>query len=225
MWFDDRPGPGVSVDGGSAGADSVDNRPLRYRTSSPPWADQTLVELASRVGGPVILGAVRSTTAGIPNGVPFIHPFVTGQLAGTHNGWISGFRSDVARRLVSELSDDAFAELDGMSDSAVLFGLAADAYRAGADLVAAAREATDRAGKVVLSTGQSATLTLVLADHTGVAAVNAAVDRQANSLYVHDAGDHRFLASEPMDPGLPWQPIKPGAAVLLTPTRLDTNPS
>ena len=154
-----------------------------------------------------------------------MHPFVSGGLAGTHNGWVSDFRSRVARPLMAELSDQAFAEVVGASDTAVLFGLASDAHRAGADLVGAAREATNRTIKVCQSLGATATLTLVLADHTGIGLVNAAFGRPANSLYVIARDDGSFgLASEPLDPAEDWTPVPEGGAALLTPTSLDTYP-
>ncbi|MGI9018216.1 MAG: class II glutamine amidotransferase [Euzebya sp.] len=210
VWFDE----------GSANAEP-DHRPLRYRTQLPPWGDQTLVELAPRMTSRIILAAVRSSTAGIPQGQAFVHPFVAGNLAGTHNGWISDFRPRVARPLMARLSDDSFGMLDGMSDANVLFLLAADAYRDGATLIDAARHATDVAAKVCAELGATATLTLALADHTGVAVMNAACGRPANSLYVHDGGDHRLVASEPLDPRLDWDPVGDGAGVAITPTSME----
>ncbi|MEE8601829.1 class II glutamine amidotransferase [Euzebya tangerina] len=214
VWFDHRPDP----------TGAVDPRPLRYRTTAPPWADSQLLDLAPRLGGPVMLGAVRSATAGIGHGTTFVHPFVAGELAGTHNGWISGFRQHVARDLVAELSDEAFSTLDVIGDSAVLFLLAADAHRAGAGLVQAAEEATDRAAKIVRAAGQTARLTLALADHTGIAVVNAVVEEQANSLYVHRAEDHTYVASEPLDPRLSWRRVAAGEAVDVSRAEQEPNP-
>lgn len=210
-WFDDVPGP----DG------LIDLRPLRYRTQLPPWGDQTLVELAPRLHSRLILAAVRSTTAGIPNGAAFVHPFTAGDLAGTHNGWISDFRTDVARRLLAQVSDESFALLEGMSDAHLLFLLAVDAHRAGASLVDAAREATDITTKVCADVGATATLTLALADHTGIGVVNAAVGRPANSLYAHQSDAARMFASEPLDPALDWAPVPGGGTVLLTPESME----
>ena len=211
VWFD-PPGPD--------GAPPADARPLRYRTQLPPWGDQTLVELSPRLSSTVMLGSVRSTTAGIPQGQAFVHPFTSGDLAGTHNGWISNYRRAVARRLLAEVSDETFGELDGMSDANALFLLAVDAYRAGAPLLDAAREATARAAEVTAAAGETATLTLALADRTGVAAVNAATGRPANSLYVRAHEGAHLLASEPLDDDPSWTRVGEGDGVLLTPTQL-----
>lgn len=207
-WFDEH-------------AAGPEHAALRYRSQLPPWGDQNLIELSRRLTGRVILAAVRSTTLGIPQGQAFVHPFAVGSLAGTHNGWISDYRTRVARPLLAEVSDETFAELEGNSDSALLFLLALDAHRAGATLVEAARQATDIAAKVCAAHGATATLTLVLADHTGIAAVNQAVGRPANSLYVRSDGGRQWLASEPLDPRLPWQPVPQGSAAVLTPTALE----
>lgn len=193
----------------------VDRRPLRYRTQLPPWGDQTLVELAPRLHSRVVVAAIRSATAGIPQGHPFVHPFVVDELAGTHNGWIEGFRRHVARPLLAHLSDETFATLDGMSDANALFLLAVDAYRQGAGLLDAARHATETAAAITAAVDQNATLTLVLADHTGVAAVNEAVGHTAHSLYVHRGSDRTYLASEPLDHDLEWQPVAQGDGVLV----------
>lgn len=217
----------VNVDGtGVVWFDDGDPRPLRYRTQLPPWGDQTLVELAPRLRSHIILGAVRSTTPGMPQGDAFVHPFSAEDLAGTHNGWISDYRSRVARALTAELTDDAFGLLDAMSDASVVFLLALDAYRAGAGLLGAAIQATEITAKVTAAAGCTATLTLALADHTGVAAVNAAVGRPANSLYVAEDGradtsTAYLLGSEPLDPALDWVPVADGRTALLTPLALE----
>jgi gamma-glutamyl hercynylcysteine S-oxide hydrolase len=217
----------VNVDGtGVVWFDEHDPQPLRYRTQLPPWGDQTLVELAPRLRSHIILAAVRSTTPGLPQGTAFVHPFSADGLAGTHNGWISDFRTRVSRPLIAELSDDAFALADALSDSSVLFLLALDAYRAGTGLLGAAVKATEIAAAVTAAAGCTATLTLVLADHTGVAAVNAAVGRPANSLYVAEDGrgegrSAHLLGSEPLDPTLDWVPVPDGRTALLTPLALE----
>ncbi|WP_108666818.1 class II glutamine amidotransferase [Euzebya rosea] len=213
----------VNVDGtGVAWFDGGDHEPLLYRTVQPPWSDANLPTLSRRLRGDVILAAVRSTTPGLPQGPSFVHPFTSGGLAGTHNGWIADFRATVARPLMAELSDRAFAELPGPSDTAVLFGLAADAHRGGASVLEAAEEATARTEKACRSLGVTATLTLVLADATGVAAVNAAAGRPANTLYVAtDTDGAHLLASEPLDPALDWVPVTEGGRAHLTPTNLE----
>lgn len=214
VWFDDRP----------VGLEAPDPRPLRYRTAQPPWADTTLRELAPRLHSQIVLGAVRSATPGIPLGQAFVHPFTADAMAGTHNGWISHFRSRLARPLLAQVSDAAFATLDGMSDSAVLFLLALDARRAGASLLDAARRATDVTIAMCERLGATATLTLVLAEHDRVVAVNAATGRPANSLYLAtDTAGRRWLASEPSDPGLDWQVVPPGGAATITPTSAEVH--
>jgi gamma-glutamyl hercynylcysteine S-oxide hydrolase len=207
VWFEDPGG---------------DPRPLRYRTQAPPWGDQALVELAPRLRSPIVLGAVRSTTPGLPNGTAFVHPFTAGGLAGTHNGYIDHYRARVARPLLAEVSDEAIGLLEGNTDAAALFLLAADGYAAGEGLLGAAVRATGIAARVCERVGATATLTLVLADAGGVAAVNAAVGRPANSLYTAegrvegDAAEARWLASEPLDPSLDWTPVPDGGTATLT---------
>lgn len=206
-WFSP---PGATAEAGvTPGA-----APLSYRTALPPWSDPNLPDLSARMTAEVVLAAVRSTTPGIPQGAAFVHPFTSGELAGTHNGWISDFRSRVARPLMAELSDEAFAEVHGLSDASVLFLLAADAHRAGATLLEAAREAVGRTTKVCEAVGATATLTLALADAEGVAVLNAAHDREANSLYAtDDLAGGLGIASEPLDRDGGWTAVPGGGAV------------
>lgn len=212
----------VNVDGtGVAWFDDDDPAPLCYRSELPPWSDPNLPGLAPRLRSHLVLAAVRSTTPGMPQGAAFVHPFTAGGLAGTHNGWIGDFAARVARPLVAELSDEAFAQLTGLSDAYVLFLLAADAHASGASAPEAARHATDVAAKVCEAVGATATLTLVVADARGIAAVNAAVGRPANSLYVRDDGAERLLSSEPADDRDGWQPVPPGGAAELTTDHLE----
>ena len=214
--------PGAEADGGVG----ADGQALSYRTAAPPWSDANLAGLSTRLTSHVVLAAVRATTPGIPQGAAFVHPFTSGDLAGTHNGWVSDFRSRVARPLMAEVSDATFGELTGMSDANVLFLLAVDAHRAGATLREAAEEATRRTIKVCEAQGATATLTLALADPTGVVVVNAAHGRQANSLYAcPDLAGGIGIASEPLDPALDWTPVPDGGAVTALHPDPDTSTS
>lgn len=216
----------LNVDGTAvAWFDPGDARPLLYRTDKPSWADPNLLGLAPRLHSHQIVAAVRSATPGMPHGVPFVHPFVVDGLAGTHNGFVADFGSVAAAPLLAQVAERSIRHLPGLTDSAILFLLALDAHRAGATPLQAARQATDRAIKACLAVDTSATLTLVLADHTGIAAVNAATGRPANSLYARPHADGGgVLASEPLDDLDGWMPVGEGAAVTLTPTTCEIHP-
>ena len=97
--------------------------PLRYVTDKSPWADPNLSDLAPVLSGTPLLAAVRSATPGISHGSQNVAPFVSGDLAAVHNGWIGGFRDGVGRSLLSTLSDTRFSEISSMNDSQALFQL------------------------------------------------------------------------------------------------------
>ena len=206
----------VNVDGtGVAWWDGTDPRPLSYRTVQPPWADANLPGLARRLHGEVVLAAVRSASPGMPIGVTATHPFVVDGVAGTHNGRIDGFREHVAAPLLARLGTAWAGRLEIVTDASVLVMLAAAAVADGATPAVAAQTAVAAAAEACAATGQWATLTLVLATHEGVVAVNAAHDRPANSLYVAQRGAASWLASEPLDDVGGWIPVPQGATAVL----------
>jgi gamma-glutamyl hercynylcysteine S-oxide hydrolase len=207
----------INVDGtGVAWWDGEDPRPLRYRTDRPPWADENLRGLASRLGATVQLAAIRSATPGIPYGQVFAHPFVHGGVAGTHNGRIGGFRACVARPLLARLPDHLFSAFEGMSDSLALFLLAvAELERNPAGgLVGAVRAALVATTEECRRAGTTAILNLALADASGVVISRMGYKEPGSSLYVLRDGARwpsaNLIASEPLDHDPGWGPVPDG---------------
>ncbi|MGH8899490.1 MAG: ergothioneine biosynthesis protein EgtC [Egibacteraceae bacterium] len=204
----------INVDGtGVAWWDGEDPRPLRYRTDRPPWADENLRGLASRLVGTVQLAAVRSATPGIPHGQVFAHPFAHGGVAGAHNGWISAFRAHVARSLLARLPDHLFGAFDGMSDSLALFLLAVTEleHNPADGLVGALRAALAATAEECRRAGATAVLNLALADARGVAIARTGYKEPGSSLYVlRDSArwpSASLAASEPLDDDPGWAPV------------------
>ena len=207
----------INVDGtGVAWWDGADSVPLRYRTDRPPWSDENLAGLAPRISAGVQLAAVRSATRGIPYGTPFVHPFVVGELAGTHNGWIKPFRERTARPLLARLPDHLFCRFVGMSDTLAVILLAAAEYERSRDLVGALRAALRVVAEECHRTGASAMLNVALADVSTVAVSRCGVGALGNSLYTISRGGH-YVVSEPLwdDPG--WVPVPDDRIAVLTP--------
>lgn len=211
----------VNVDGtGVAWWRDGDETPLSYITDKPPWADPNLPGLARKLEGRTVLAAVRSATPGLAFGPANVAPFVSGNLAAVHNGWIGGFRSAVGRRLLQRLSDERHAELLAMNDSLALFLLVlqhldnaaeasvADAVSATIELVAGE---VDRAG-------EAATLNLVVASAAEIVAARTSAGAPVNSLYVRRTDHAGWVASEPLDPDDAWEAVPEHSLVTLTAT-------
>lgn len=209
----------VNMDGtGVAWWPEGSSRPLRYVTAGPPWSDPNLPNLARHLVGAPVLAAVRSATPGMPYGPDNVAPFVDGDLAGCHNGWIGGFKGGLGRRLSLALSDERFGRLAAVNDSLVLFSLVAQLYedRPGSDLADSVAETIEDVAKEVVAAGERAPLNLVVASQGQVVATRTSVDFGVNSLYVREDGQGVWLASEPLDNVGEWSPVPEGSLAELT---------
>lgn len=191
----------VNVDGtGVAWWHGDDPAPLRYVTLAPPWADANLPSLAGRLTGRTILAAVRGATPGIGFGTDLVAPFVRDGLAFTHNGWIGGFREQVAPTLLRALPDDLVAASSAVSDSTVLFAtVLAHRRRHDGELVPAVTGALRAVAAACRTARQTATLNVVVTDGTETVATRISCGLPGNSLHLHRRSDRVDIASEPLD--------------------------
>lgn len=93
-----------------------------YKTTDPAWCDLNLLELAECVESDIILGHVRAASPGSVVSRQNCHPFRFGRLVFQHNGHIEQF-STIKRRMVAQLTDEAFSSILGNTDSEVMFAL------------------------------------------------------------------------------------------------------
>lgn len=199
-------GAHVNVDGtGVAWWPEPDQEPVRFVTDSPPWADDNLADLASKISAPVQIAAVRSATPGIPFGPANVAPFTRGDLALAHNGRIEGFRGAVGQHLIGALEPDVFADLFTINDSRALFLHVSQRFEAGASLRDATLETLDLIGKILADSGGDASLNIVVGDGRRMVATRYSIDAPQNSLYWLASADGVTVASEPLDEDPDWQ--------------------
>jgi predicted glutamine amidotransferase len=103
-WYGAGEGPGV------------------YRNIAPAWGDANLRELAAHIESPLFLAHVRATT-GTAIQETNCHPFRHGRWLFVHNGVVAGFHA-MRRDLMLAVDPALFAEIEGSTDSEVLFHLA-----------------------------------------------------------------------------------------------------
>ena len=103
-WYADEPCPGV------------------YRSTEPAWNDRNLRELSRLARSRRVFAHIRATT-GTAVQQSNCHPFRHDEWLWMHNGLISGFPT-IKRELAMAVDPDLFAQLEGSTDSEMLFFLA-----------------------------------------------------------------------------------------------------
>ncbi len=103
-WYGSRETPGV------------------FRSTEPAWNDRNLRDLAAHVSSPRVFAHIR---AAIGSSVQQTncHPFRHGRWLWMHNGYLDGFRA-MKRDLAMAVDPDLFAEIEGSTDTEMLFHLA-----------------------------------------------------------------------------------------------------
>jgi predicted glutamine amidotransferase len=96
--------------------------PAVYRSVAPAWADANLRELAAHIESPLFLAHVRAAI-GSPVQQSNCHPFRRGRWLFVHNGYLGGFRA-VRRELMLAVDPERFPEVEGSTDTEVVFHLA-----------------------------------------------------------------------------------------------------
>ena len=103
-WYGTGDGPGV------------------FHSVSPAWGDANLRSLAAHIASPLVLAHVRATS-GTAVQETNCHPFRHGRWLFVHNGVVADFPL-LRRDLALAIAPERFADLQGSTDSEVLFLLA-----------------------------------------------------------------------------------------------------
>lgn len=163
--------------------------PVRTRTLTPAWSNRNLLSFAPVTFSSCILAHVRAASPGLPVADMNCHPFISGPYAFCHNGSIGDFQAR-KRGLLATLSDEAFAGIEGSTDSEILFALFLDRIRSrrtgdrGRDMAEALAAVCRR---VADHEGEPSYLNLCVTDGLRVAATRFSTDPDGkmSSLYSH----------------------------------------
>jgi predicted glutamine amidotransferase len=93
-----------------------------FRSIEPAWNDQNLRELAGHVTSPLFFAHIRAAIGSAVQQTN-CHPFRYGHWLWMHNGYIGGF-AKIKRDLVLAIDESLFPEIQGQTDTEVLFYLA-----------------------------------------------------------------------------------------------------
>lgn len=216
--------------------------PCVYRSVTPAWNDSNLRDLASHIASPLFLAHVRATT-GTAVQQANCHPFRHGRWLFVHNGVLAGFPA-MRRDLVLEVDPSLFPEIEGTTDSEVLFhlaltfGLEDDALPALERAVGFVEETADRHGVAF-----PVQMTLGVSDGERLFGVRYSSEHRSRTLFVSTdapalrelhpdnprlqglSDEDRVVVSEPLGdlPGA-WQEVPESTAVIVQPGADETRP-
>jgi len=112
----------VNGDGFGVGWYGERETPGLFRSIEPAWNDRNLRDLSAHTRSPRVFAHIRAAI-GSPVQQTNCHPFRNGRWLWMHNGFIDGFRA-MKRDLALAMDPDLFADLEGTTDSEMLFYLA-----------------------------------------------------------------------------------------------------
>jgi glutamine amidotransferase len=176
--------------------------PLRYSTVKPIWEDSEFAQESRALESGAILAAARLASPGATIVATGNAPFLSGRWLCSLNGAVKDFHQGIGDRLRERVSARRLAEIEGDSDSEVLFALTLDRLDAGTAPADALASVVDD-----VLTITKARLNLVLTDGRTLAAT-----RVGNSLFAHEA----LVSSEPVDDGGAWCDVPDRSLVIAT---------
>jgi glutamine amidotransferase len=109
-------------DGFGVGWYGAPDTPGVFRSIDPAWNDRNLRELSSHISSPRVFAHIRAAI-GSPVQQTNCHPFRHGRWLWMHNGFIDGFHV-MKRDLALSVDPDRFADIEGTTDTEMLFFLA-----------------------------------------------------------------------------------------------------
>ena len=218
-------------DGFGLGWYGLGGEPGVYRSVAPAWNDANLRHLSAHIESPLFLVHVRAAI-GSPIQQTNCHPFRRGNWLFVHNGFVAGFHA-LRRDLMLAIDPDLFADVEGSTDSEVVFylaltlGLEQDPIGALERTVGVIEETAERHGVT-----DAVQASFGVSDGTCLWAVRYATGGSARSLFasadvasikrLHPENprfqemddEDRLIVSEPFSdlPGL-WQEIPQATAV------------
>jgi len=206
---------GVHGDGGGLGWYGNQECPGLYRNPGPAWGDPNLRDLTSQIESRLFFAHVRAST-GAPNTFVNCHPFRKSNWLFMHNGQIGDFPL-VQRQLEQSLDDQNYADIEGTTDSELLFALLVSngLYEQPEKAI---RQTLGEVAAICEEKGASSSFraTFAVANGDEIWATRWSTDAYAPSLYQRVQESNVLLASEPLDNETSdWQEIAPNSLVKL----------
>jgi len=173
------------------------DEPALFRSIVPAWGDENLLELAAEIRSPLFLAHVRAGT-GTPVQQTNCHPFRYRNWLFVHNGYVADYEV-LRRELLLAVRPDLFTNIEGSTDSELLFHLALTFGLAEDPIAGLARMAgfVETAAAAAGVTDPALQMTVGVSDGTRLYAARYASGTEVNTLFVsEDVGSLRMLYPE-----------------------------
>lgn len=222
-------------------------KPAVFKAVTPAWNNRNLANISRVTESPALLAHVRAASSPrLAVTRTNCHPFVSDRFSFAHNGRLGGF-FEIKRRIAETLSDEAFDEIEGSTDSEYLFGMLGDNLRAAdsadpAEAMASALESTISQAVALRgeeSAEETTVLNMIITDGRCAAAsrFTTGAPSTAESLYTHSGKRYAFrngqpchlaegqgncsvlVASEPLSDDEGWTPVPPNHIVTVRENR------
>ncbi len=228
-----HPRAGVSTtngDGFGIGWYSAGKSPGLYKDIRPAWNDRNLRDLATQIESSLFLAHVRAAT-GTAVQRTNCHPFRHGRWLFMHNGTVEEFRK-VKRDLVLEVASEFYGEIEGSTDSEIMFFLALT-FGLDDDPIGAVERMAGLVERIGEAKGIEHPLQMSLGftDGESLIAVRYSTERRSRSLFNSKSveclkqlnpefdrfsEDARAIVSEPLtDLGDYWEEVPESTAVVV----------
>ena len=212
------------------------DEPAVFRSITPAWNNRNLHNLARVIGSSCILAHVRAATQSSGVNEANCHPFRYRKYLCMHNGDVGNFYK-VRRRLLESVSDEAFSNVFGSTDSEHFFAVIIDELlkkevNGVMELATALDTAIQRVVNIVNTHGGGEPCYLNVAVSDGV---NAVISRYTNdseylpeTLYYYLGhlyesceqdqlgSDAVVVSSERLTEDANWQPVPPNHLIVLS---------
>ena len=199
----------LNADGFGVGWYNLDRDPLPYlyRNTLPIWNDDNVSEIGRYIESSCYLGYVRSATSSSSIAMNNCQPFKHQNLMFVHNGFIDDFRQTLYRPIRKQLSDTAYQNIEGTTDSEHIFALIVDELERDRQLTLqqALKNTILNLAQMAQDNNLELSANIVLTDGKQLAACRYANRKQCPSLYyIKDDGEYSdavVIASEPLFEG------------------------
>lgn len=221
---------------------TLSEEPAMFKSVSPAWSNNNLLELSKIIESPCILAHVRAATQSLSVSEANCHPFKWKKYAFMHNGDIGGFPI-IRRHILNSLSDSIFAQVRGTTDSEHFFAMFLEEIikrdhmepwdKIPSAMMSAIREVISLAKKYAPE--ERSYMNMVVSDGHYSLAVRFTTDdpQYADSLYLNlgkqyvceeglcrmlDPGEHEktvIISSEPLSKESGWEAVPVNSMVLV----------